>query len=123
LLGDKGDPAFASKLKNSIKPAIMKALEYKPNIDKRELDYILEYPQSAMVGVMSYWFRQEEAPSRDDLFRLIYKMMEDGIMKHLPLQTRGQGLVCPRNGESDDGYVSVYGECRSDNSDDAEWFE
>ena len=85
LLGDKGDPAFASKLKNSIKPTIMKVLEDKSNIDKRELDYILEYTLSAMVGVMSYWFRKEDAPSRDDLFRLIHKLMEDGIMKHLPL--------------------------------------
>lgn len=63
----------------------MKALEDKSSIDKRELDYILEYTLSAMVGVMSYWFRQEDAPSRDDLFRLIHKLMEDGIMKHLPL--------------------------------------
>lgn len=85
LLGDNGDPAFASKLKNSIKPTIMKALEDKSNIDKRELDYILEYTLSAMVGVMSYWFSKEDAPSRDDLFRLIHKLMEDGIIKHLPL--------------------------------------
>lgn len=85
LLGDKGDPAFASKLKNFIKPTIMKALEDKSNIDKRELDYILEYTLSAMVGVMSYWFRKEDAPSRDDLFKLIHRLMEDGIMKHLPL--------------------------------------
>jgi len=85
LLGDKGDPAFASKLKNSIKPTIMKALEDNSSIDKRELDYVLEYTLSAMVGVMSYWFRKEDAPSRDDLFRLIHKLMEDGIMKHLPL--------------------------------------
>ena len=85
LFGDKGDPAFASKLKNSIKPIIMKALEDKSNIDKRELDYILEYTLSAMVGVMSYWFRKEDALSRDDLFRLIHRLMEDGIMKHLPL--------------------------------------
>jgi hypothetical protein len=49
------------------------------------LDYILEYTLSAMVGVMSYWFRKEDAPSRDDLFRLIHKLMEEGIMKHLPL--------------------------------------
>lgn len=85
LLGDKGDPAFASKLKSSIKPTIMKTFEDKPNIDKRELDFVLEYTLSAMVGVMSYWFRQVDAPSRDELFRLMHKLMEDGVMKHLPL--------------------------------------
>ena len=85
LLGDKGDLAFASKLKNSIKPTIMKALEDKSNFDLRDLDYILEYTLSAMIGVMSYWFRKEDAPSRDNLFRLIHKLMEDGIMKYLLL--------------------------------------
>ena len=84
LLGDKGDPAFAGKLKNSIKPAIMKALDNRPHSDLCDLDYILEYTLSAMIGVMSYWFQQKDAPSRDTLFRLIHKLMEDGIMNHLP---------------------------------------
>lgn len=85
LLGDKGDPAFASKLKNSIKPTIMKVLEDKPEIDLREIDYILEYTLSAMIGIMSYWFIKEETLSRDRLFRLIHMLMEDGVMSHLPL--------------------------------------
>lgn len=85
LLGDKGDPAFASKLKNSIKPLIMKSLEDKPNIDREEMNYILEYTLSAMIGVMSYWFRKEDASYQDQLFMLIHKLMEDGVMKHLPL--------------------------------------
>ncbi len=85
LLGDKGDPAFASKLKNSIKPTIMKVLEDKHGINLKEMDYILEYTLSAMIGIMSYWFMQEDAPSRVKLFELIHRLMEDGIMKHLPL--------------------------------------
>jgi len=85
LLGDKGDPAFASKLKNSIKPIIMKSLEDKPDIDLEDMEYILEYTLSAMIGVMSYWFTKEDASYRDKLFRLIHKLMEDGVMKHLPL--------------------------------------
>ena len=85
LLGDKGDPAFAGKLKNSIKPTIMKMLEDKPGIDLREMEYILEYTLSAMIGIMGYWFMQKDAPSRVSLFRLIHRLMEDGIMRHLPL--------------------------------------
>jgi AcrR family transcriptional regulator len=85
LLGDKGDPAFASKLKNSIKPTVMKALKDKPDIDKEDMEYILEYTLSAMIGVMSYWFRKEGTSSRDHLFKLIHELMVDGIMKHLPL--------------------------------------
>ena len=60
LLGDNGDPAFASKLKNSIKPLIIKELTNESDFVNKELDYILEYTLSAMIGIMSYWFRQPD---------------------------------------------------------------
>lgn len=85
LLGDKGDPAFASKLKNSIKPMILKSFDKHLNINKNELDYILEYTLSAMVGIMSYWFMNKESMSRDNLFNLIHRLMEYGTIKYLPL--------------------------------------
>lgn len=85
LLGDKGDPAFASRLKNSIKPIIMKSLEDKSDTDIEDMEYILEYTLSAMIGVMSYWFTKEDKSYRDRLFKLIHTLMEDGVMKHLPL--------------------------------------
>ena len=85
LLGDKGDPAFASRLKNSIKPIIMKSLEDIPDTDIEDMEYILEYTLSAMIGVMSYWFTKEDKSYRDRLFKLIHTLMEDGVMKHLPL--------------------------------------
>lgn len=87
LLGDKGDPAFASKLKNSIKPTIKQVFTDKPNADLEELDYILEYTLSAMIGVMSYWYRKRQADtlSSDKLLDLVYRLMEYGVMKQLPL--------------------------------------
>ena len=84
LLGDNGDAAFASKLKNSIKPTIMKIFAYKNDIDQKELEYILEYTLSAMIGTMSYRFKQTEPISNDKLFELIYRLMEQGVMKQLP---------------------------------------
>ena len=83
LLGDKGDPAFASKLKNSIKPTIMQVFANKPNIDKKELDYILEYTLSAMIGIMSYWFRDTDSLENDKLHKLMNRLMEHGVMKQL----------------------------------------
>lgn len=85
LLGDNGDPAFASKLKNSIKPTIMKVFPDKSKVDQMELDYIMEYTLSAMIGIMSYWFKQTDAISSDKLLELIYRLMEQGVMKQLPL--------------------------------------
>lgn len=85
LLGEKGDPAFAGKLKNSIKPMIMKIFDDKPRVDRKELDYILEYTLSAMIGIMSYWFTQEDALTNDKLHELIKRLTEEGVMKQLPL--------------------------------------
>ena len=85
LLGENGDPAFASKLKNSIKPIIMQIFDDKPNVDSRELDYILEYTLSAMIGIMSYWFKQSDSLTNEDLYSLIKRLMEQGVMSLLPL--------------------------------------
>ena len=86
LLGENGDPAFASKLKNSIKPTIMQIFASKPNVDQKELDYILEYTLSAMIGIMSYSFKQTNALTNDKLHELITRLMEEGVMKQLPLK-------------------------------------
>lgn len=83
LLGDSGDPAFASKLKNSIKPMIIQEFANTPHIDQKELDYILEYTLSAMIGIMSYWFRQADKLPNNKLHELINKLMEQGVMKQL----------------------------------------
>jgi AcrR family transcriptional regulator len=85
LLGEKGDPAFASKLKNLIKPMIMQVFVDKPNVNKKELDFILEYTLSAMIGIMSYWFKQHDALSNTELHELINRLMTQGVMKQLPL--------------------------------------
>ncbi|PKM71854.1 MAG: TetR/AcrR family transcriptional regulator [Firmicutes bacterium HGW-Firmicutes-16] len=85
LLGERGDPAFASKLKNSIKPIIMQVFYDKTNVDRKELDYILEYTLSAMIGTMSYWFNQSDTLTNEKLHELINRLMEQGVIKQLPL--------------------------------------
>ncbi len=83
LLGNSGDPAFASKLKDSIKPMIMKELANEVNIDLKTLDYILEYTLSAMIGIMSYWFRQTDRLSNDELHEIINQLMQYGALTSL----------------------------------------
>lgn len=84
LLGDQGDPAFASKLKNAIKPLLLQEFAHESNEVQKNLDYILEYTLSAMIGIMSYWFRQSDRLSSEKLHELITKLMEQGVMKQLP---------------------------------------
>jgi len=83
LLGDNGDPAFASKLKNSTKPVLKQAFSKNLDLDPVEFDFILEYVLSAMIGIMSYWFRQNKVMPAEDLIALMYDLMEHGVMKRL----------------------------------------
>ena len=83
LLGEKGDPAFAGKLKNSIKPIILRVLNPSSIDEKALLDYTLEYTLSAMIGVMSYWFSQNNSISEEKLYNLISNLNTDGVFKHL----------------------------------------
>jgi AcrR family transcriptional regulator len=82
LLGDRGDPAFALKLKNTVKPMISRTLTSN-DMDEIELDFILEYVLSAMIGILSYWFRQEKALPLEHLITLMYDLMENGVMIRL----------------------------------------
>jgi len=86
LLGDKGDPAFASKLKNAIKPNLMNMFADKQGVNLIELDYIIEYILSSMIGIMSYWFNQAEPLLDTELFELINRLMEHGVIKQLPFR-------------------------------------
>lgn len=86
LLGDHGDPAFASKLKNSTKPMLKQAFSADCAMDDIELDFILEYVLSAMIGIMSYWFLQNKALPAENLFALMYELMQNGVMNKLTQQ-------------------------------------
>lgn len=81
LLGDKGDPAFASKLKHAIKPIIFQELRQLSGVNRVELDYALEYTLSAMIGIMSYWFEQEKKLDTVAMHDLIRKLTEEGVKK------------------------------------------
>lgn len=83
LLGDDGDPAFASKLKNSTKPVIRKALLGKYDMSPVEFDFILEFVLSGMIGIMSYWFREDKILPAEELVSLMYDLMENGIIKRI----------------------------------------
>lgn len=79
LLGEKGDPAFVGRLKSTIKPLIIQEITSGLDVDAIELDYVLEYTLSAMIGVMSYWYKQSNRLSYDKIHQLIHKLMVQGV--------------------------------------------
>jgi AcrR family transcriptional regulator len=74
LLGDNGDPAFAGKIKNGIKEKLKEQLDERAH-DILEIDYSLEYMLSAMIGILTYWFKNGENMAKEDLIRLMYRLM------------------------------------------------
>lgn len=80
LLGDNGDPAFSSKLKNSIKPMLKETLVTKVKLNDVEFDFILEYILSSMISVMSYWLKNNKILSAEKLISLMNDIMEDGVI-------------------------------------------
>lgn len=85
LLGDNGDPSFQSKIKNRIKPLLMQSLLEKSAMEAEELDYTLEFILSAMLGISSYWFRQEKPLPIDRLIPLMNDLCREGILKKLSI--------------------------------------
>lgn len=65
-------------------PLIMHIFDDKPGVNRKELDYVLEYSLSAMIGIMSYWFNQDDPISSERLRELIHRPMEQGVLKQLP---------------------------------------
>lgn len=80
LLGDNGDPRFASKLKNAIKPILKEAIATKVKLNDIEFDFVLEYILSSMISIMSYWFKNDKALSGEQLIYLMKEIMENGVI-------------------------------------------
>lgn len=94
LLGDKGDPAFQTKIKNSVKPVLMEMLQLNGNVDPSEFDYILEFVLSAMIGVMGYWFTQEKTITFEKLISLMYGLCQKGPFEQIALNMEAKsGIV------------------------------
>ena len=85
LLGDKGDPAFATKMKNGIKERLLTQLGEETKAT-REFDYELEYMLSAMIGILTYWFGQGEDISKEELVQMIHELMDSERLRNLALK-------------------------------------
>jgi AcrR family transcriptional regulator len=83
LLGENGDPAFQRKLKNSLKSSIIQALEIKGNIDLVEIDFMLEYILSGMIGILIYMFQQKPNLPEEKIVSLQYALMQGDMLNKL----------------------------------------
>ena len=73
LLGDRGDPSFQRRLIDCIKVAIVNSRKLPAFIGTVELDYMLEYILSGMIGIMRYYFHSRPKGSQGEAWTEEYQ--------------------------------------------------
>lgn len=79
LLSDQGDPSFATKLKQTMKPLVLPLLDIQQGEEQIKYEYIIEYILSGMIGVLAFWVQQDEPLPKEIVFQFIEKMMDSKI--------------------------------------------
>lgn len=80
LLGDRGDPAFAGKLKQHLKPVLRQLIPQASPHDRVAQEIALEYVLSALLGVMGYWHQHAPEMPIAALLQLMHRLMTTGAM-------------------------------------------
>jgi len=83
LLGEHGDPAFRARIMRHMRPILHSVLAAQRGRDKFEIEVLIEFVLSAMIGVLSYWFSCEQKPPSEKLLSLMYDLMGNGALHRL----------------------------------------
>lgn len=70
LLGDRGDPAFRSKLLKRIEPILFAMLKCENAKTRRRLRYLIEYQSSGILSIITAWFQQKKPISVEELVEI-----------------------------------------------------
>ncbi len=82
LLGENGDPAFQEKVKMVLKSVIQQHLQIS-GTDDLTLECTMEYTASAILGVLTYYYKREAKPKAESIIKLLFDLMDHGVMKNL----------------------------------------
>lgn len=79
LMGEGGDAAFASKLKDHLRPIVSE--HFDSGHHRAEHEYIIEYVLSALYGTLLYWFQREQDLSPEELTGLITPVIRENLAR------------------------------------------
>jgi AcrR family transcriptional regulator len=83
LLGEKGDPMFQRKLKDNLKSSIIDSISQKGSVDLVEVDLILEYILSGMIGILIYSFEKKPDLTNEQVISTLYKLFQNDVFMKL----------------------------------------
>lgn len=83
LLGEKGDPKFTHRLKETIKGIFYRKFQLSLVTDQVTLNYILEYIISAQLGLVTYWFKCNKDIPIEKILSITHEMVFNGSLRVL----------------------------------------
>lgn len=83
LLGSSGSPAFASKLKDTLRPIILHY--YNLEKENSRAEYLIEFSLSALLGTLTYWFQKNKDITIQELVSIINPAIKNVISHAISL--------------------------------------
>lgn len=78
LLSERGDPAFASKLKGKLYPTLLEMFPFSEQDIK--LEYLTTFAFSAMVGMLNLWYAEGKKIGIEELFQTMQSLVANGLL-------------------------------------------
>ncbi len=79
LFRNQHDYILAEKIKTEL-ISLMKEKCVASNIDFQNLQYLLEYQISAVLGIIRYWFQTDKKLAEHELIEMIYHISTQGVL-------------------------------------------
>ena len=70
-------------LTEKIKSRLLAFIKAQLKKDLKNIEIILEYQISAIIGVISYWYKSEKSFTEEELIKIIYEISSRGIFSLL----------------------------------------
>lgn len=90
LLGANGDPNFIHKIKTILKKTIRELLQKEQIPEVENLEYVMEFLSSGMIGIISHWLANDMGLSIEVLGEMIKKIMNNGPLGFLKMQLEAE---------------------------------
>lgn len=81
LLGKNGDPRFTGEFRESIQAMLIQFWNLPE--ESENLDYLMEYAYSAMIGLMVKWHENGNDLTDDEFFKMAQGLVANGVLGYL----------------------------------------
>ena len=81
FLGENRDPNFPGKMKKVVKPIFYEV--WKLSESSEEASLIFEFAISAIIGMLSYWYKSEKRISYEEFLTMMKSMLMNGMFGEL----------------------------------------